>query len=461
MLKKAIDRAGTWQGFAMTPGVWDWLAERGYSTHRMPMSKREDAESILGPELVRELEAAELRMLGFEVRADGQVNPAMLILKDEHEPGVNPVSLLLESDNYQVALNLVQPLFENALENIIASQMSPQQVIVEAGQIASAAAPLKENAATVVIEAAKLAQARLLATSRAVNPQELERASAMLIEFLTRTHFPGMVERAIRADEDSGDIMSATQARMMGLIEPSISEVAEDAAPHLATLVESVVSAIVDGNQTVPLEEKMNIPSAEFNNTQSAHDVTPRLRAMLRANEGLTSPAPAPQLVARQVPAAAGGPSIAQINQAVSLALAPLVADLNALKARNASITRMAPRRAMAPPQVSRQAAAAAVGGGSPAVIRTVESSAFGGLPTRRRVFSAAQVSRRSVGLGLTERSSAPRRPAAYPSRYQPSSTFATAQARDHFDAGFANKPNGVAIHGDLIRRNLAQFPTL
>lgn len=205
----------------------------------------------------------------------------------------------------------------------------------------------------------------------------------------------------------------------------------------------------------------MNIPAAEYGNTQSGHNVTPRLRQMLRANEGLSPSAPtAAPLVHRRAPVVTGGViTAAAVGQALANALVPVVAELELLKRRSTLASRTAVRRALAP-VVSRQAVAVAVSGGPAVVIRTVRSHAHGGLPTRRQVFSPAQVARASTGLGLTERSSAPNRPIAFRSRYT-SSTFATQSARDNFDSQFENKPNGVAIHGDLIRRNQGLFPTI
>jgi hypothetical protein len=364
--------SATWQNIPVTNAVWDWLAERGYSTHRMPKSKREDAESILGPELAEELEKAEMRLKGFEVRVAGAPDPTALVFKDEHEPGVNPVSLLIESDDFQMALHLIQPLLEIAIINIINSQMSPNVIIAEAGQIASVALHLKEGALTVIIEASKLAQAQLLATSPAANPQELERATKMLMEFLKSTHF---TQRAIEAGEDSAEAMSASQRRMLALVKPSIDQVPEVTAVHLAELVTSVVTEIVEGvHEGAPIEErKMQIPSAEYGSTQSAHNVTPNLRSLVRqsvytpavlAQLGQT-PAPAPQLVQqRREPVSTGGLSLAQIQQAVQLAISPIAAEIVALKARSASVTRSTHRRAAAAPQVSRSAVAGAMGGG-------------------------------------------------------------------------------------------------
>lgn len=195
------------------------------------------------------------------------------------------------------------------------------------------------------------------------------------------------------------------------------------------------------------------IPQSEYSHPRSEYDITPGLRQIVersvytpevRARLGMAAPAaPAPQLVQR-APAAGGGITATAVAQAVANALAPIVADLESLKVRNAQAVRNAVRRAVSPPTVTRAAVRAAVAGGPGVIVRTVESSAYGGLPTRRRVFSPAQVSRASYGLGYSERPNAPR-PAAFASKYQPSSTFATAADRDRYDAGFENRPNGVA----------------
>lgn len=438
-----MDQDGhTWQGIKMTPAVHDWLAERGYSTFRT--SKREDAESIIGPELLAELEAAELRLQGFEVRAEDALDPALFVLKDEHEPRVNPVSLLLESgDDYQMALDLIQPLFEIALSNIVTSQMDPKTVIAEAGQIASAARPLKRDAPSVLAEASKLAKSKLAAMPGAVDVQRLDQASSLLVEYLRSTHFPAV--QRIRADEDSAEIMTATQKRMLSLIEPSIDQVPEATAAHLPELIESVVSAIVDDIQTEDRTmDNFPIPQAEYANQKSDHDVTPRLRAMLRANEGLDRAArPAP--LVQRAPVSTGGPSIAQINQAVSLALAPIAAEIAALKARGATVTRSAPRRAIAPPQISRSAVRSAMGL-EPLVTRTVETNIHGGLPSRRAVFSPKEVARRSYGLPMITRS-AEVRPSVFRSRFQSELQFASAAARDQHDASL-QQPAGIISPG-------------
>ncbi|MCH8093501.1 MAG: hypothetical protein IH953_02805 [Chloroflexi bacterium] len=426
------------------------------------MSKKEqDAVSILGPELAALLEEAAARQDEIKRRSMAGLDFSALIVRDRHgstgapaaEPKANPVSLLLENDDYQQSLSLIEPLLENALSEIINSQFSPITVIEQASQIAALARPLKANALSVLAEAANLAKGHLAASSPAVDTQALERASVQLIEVLV-THFPpvgGIQAASIGAREDSGEAMREAQKRMLALIEPGISAVPEVTADHLAELVQSVVSAIVDGNQTTEVA-KMKIPSAEYSHTQSSHNVTPTLRSIIRRGVGLEPSAPAPRLVQRS-PAPDGRQAVVimpeQLAQAVKAALMPIVRDLNALKLRSNLASRSIQRRALAP-IVSRASVAQAVGGGSsPMVIRTVKSHAYGGLPTHRRVFSPAEVSRNSVGLGLTERSGAPTRPAAFPSRYT-SSTFATQAARDHFDAGFENKPNGVITPGKI-----------
>lgn len=476
MVERGYPADWSWHGIPLTPAVESWLIQRGYAAG--PGNKKlADAESVIGPELAQKLEAAAARQDEIERRSMLGIDYSALIVRDEHgstpEPRVNPASLLLENDDFQQALSLIEPLFENALSNIIQSQMSPAKVIEEASHIAHAAAPLKANALTVLAEASNLAKARLQANA-GVNTQELERASVVLIEHLTKTHFPpaGIQAVSIGAREDGPEAFKALKDQMLALIEPSVSDVPRVTLEHLAPLVQEVVREIIVDNtpseEPLEVEERTmtNIPQAEYGHTASSYNVTPRLRQMLRANEGLSPspPAPATQLVQRSPTPVAGTatPITAErLALAVRAALVPIAADLNALKLRHNVASRTAQRRAMVSPRVSRQAVRAAVSGGPGVVIRTVESRAYGGLPTRRQVFSAAQVSRASYGLGLTERPSAPTRPVAFASRYMPSSTFPTVRARDEYDASFENKPVGVPLAPGVVERNLSQFPVL
>ena len=194
----------------------------------------------------------------------------------------------------------------------------------------------------------------------------------------------------------------------------------------------------------------MQIPSAEYTNPRSDHDVTPNLRSMIQRTTGLTpTPNLAPVSRSRPVaPAATGGLTIAQLNHAVTLALAPLMADIAALKASPDLVTRTV-RRAVAP-QVSRDAVRSAMGLGPSLTVRTVEHSVHGGLPARRPVFTAKEVSRRSYGLPMVERS-IETRPGVFRSRYQPEAQFPTAAARDFHEAGL-QQPAGVVSPGTPAR---------
>lgn len=206
----------------------------------------------------------------------------------------------------------------------------------------------------------------------------------------------------------------------------------------------------------------MNIPNAEYRNPRSSHDVTPGLRSLIRRNAGLSPSRPSPvsaPVVSRAAPApvSGGDATLDAVQRAVQVALAPIWAQVESLRASRAFVTRSARRRAVVP-QVTREAARAAMGL-EPLVTRSVQTYVHGGLPRRRAVFSPQEAVRRSMGLPMVSRSVEP--PSVFKSRYQPSSQFPTAAARDRYDSQFENKPVGVPLPPGVVERNLAQFPVL
>jgi len=498
----------TWQGIPLTPAVSDWMVSRGYSVGSRS-SKYEDCLTILGPELCQQLEAAAARQDEIKYRSAHGIDYSALIVRDRDgatgapaaEPRVNPTSLLLENENYQQALQLLEPLFAVGLENIISSQHDPDQIIAEAGRIAAMAAPLKDQgtAAQALVEAGNLAKARMLATSRAINEQELTRALTALLAYLVATHFPASatsdavaVARIVRGDDDGPEAFQDLKDKMLMMIEPSVRALPEAAAPRLKRLMRVALEGALDTKSTgqaAPGESEMvnrNLTPADIKGKTGADGLTPGIAALVRATTVDAVRPQAPRAVAPSAPAPVNrsGPA--------PRALQPAALQPGGLTAENLAAT---VREVMLPIYANIQAIHDANNGstspkrGVKMEVRSFQTGDSKFYGTRQTGFTVRSLVRASLGMDLNgppqiktrmnahdivarSREVAERfdpmqeemaRAAAYrnymaqepnfsvfKSKYVPSSSFSTASARDAYDESIV-QPMGVAAPGVVL----------